>query len=143
MTISPSPTFAPPWAAVTRLIWLAMAIALFGVFAIGLAQYARVPPWVDWPTRDSGCQLNVMTTNDLRLMTEVGYPVALVAGLVLGTSIVARLSLALTGVAIFALRPNDRMAWWVSLLLLTALHEGITQLGPLQIVLNYQVDILY
>jgi hypothetical protein len=47
--------------------------------------------------------------------------------------------LALVGVVIFLLRPNDRLAWVMSLMLLTGLTEGISQLGRLQIV----VDVLF
>lgn len=115
-----------------RVVWLLFAALNFGLFFASLAQLASTSPWADCPTAESGCQLNVVTNADIRQAQAAGISPQFMVAFNLGASLVARLSLALVAVAIFLLRPNDRMAWLMSLVLLTALMEGISTLGALQ-----------
>ncbi|MCC7357910.1 MAG: hypothetical protein IT317_00435 [Anaerolineales bacterium] len=118
------------WAA--RLVWLLFAALNFGLFIASLAQIAAISPFADCPTAESACQLNVITMADVEVARATGIPPAVITGFVLGASLFARLAIVGAGIIIFALRPNDWVAWLMSLVLLTVLVEGVSQLGALQ-----------
>ncbi len=139
MTLNNSIRSERIWTITLRLVWLLTAAVAFGVFFASLARLFSASPWADCPTAQTGCQLNQVTYADVQMMLQMGLPASLITGLTIGSSLVARLSLALVGVLIFVLRPDDRLAWLMSLVLLTGLTEGITQLGRLQIL----ADVLF
>ncbi|MEP7359083.1 MAG: hypothetical protein ABI847_17665 [Anaerolineales bacterium] len=114
-----------------RGLWLLMAAASLVVFVADFARLAQVPiAHCDSP--ESGCTFNSLADTDAHLIEQTGLPVSLVYAAVVGLVAIARLSLPLVGAFIFWQRPDDRVAWVLSLAFMSVLTEGTADLGRLQ-----------
>lgn len=138
-----SPRIPARLAPAARGLWLLMAAASFVVFAADQARLAQAPVRA-CPTPTSGCNFNSLAETDLRLFEQAGLPAPLMTGALLALSVVARLSLPLVGAFVFWRRPDDWVAWLLSLSFLSALTEGALDLGRLQLVadLSYLFGVL-
>ncbi len=129
MTISPSPNATrlhPPWLHLARVGWILLMTAAVALFLNSVVNTARLP----LPSCAGGdCPVYTQVTReDVALALEMGVPTYLT--LLLGGSILARLSLASVGLIIFWRRSDDWVAMIISGALVAVLLEGGQGIDP-------------
>ncbi|MEP7359667.1 MAG: hypothetical protein ABI847_20610, partial [Anaerolineales bacterium] len=83
-----------------------------------------------------GCNTSYLTIGDARMAQDLGLPVPLLTWFYRAVSWIARLSMAFIGLLLFWRRPDDWVAWLLSLALSSSLLEGVVNLGGWQIVVD-------
>lgn len=106
-----------------RTLWLVMAAVCLMFFAADQVRLAR-QPIVQCAGPDAGCAFSDLTGGDVRLLQAAGLSATLFASAAQVLAAIARLSLPLVGALIIWRRPDDRVAWLLSLALLSVLLEG-------------------
>jgi hypothetical protein len=144
MTVNTPASIPQPWNRLTRAVWLVFAAVVLLMFGLSEATAMR-QPLVECPhAQAASCSYNSLTTGDAEVAQALGLSVpALIWGFRI-TGWMARLSMALIGLVLFWRRPDDRVAWLMSLALLSLLLEGVPNLGQWQFMLDlvYGISIL-
>ena len=133
MNVNTSAGIPRPLNRFTRLFWLVFAVATVAAFLLNeTAALQTTLIECDSPT-DAACNYNFLTTGDARVAESLGLSVTVLAWTARLSSWIARLSMAFIGLLLFWRRPDDWVAWLMSLALLSTLVEGVSGLGQWQV----------
>lgn len=116
-----STTLPPAWRRPVRLGWLLIAAASLTIFVVGNQILLTTPP-PGCVNPATACPPGTISREDIQILEGLGIPFA--SGVLNLLAIVARVSLAVTGLIIFWRRSDDWVALLVSAGLLSVLVEG-------------------
>jgi hypothetical protein len=111
----------------TRIVWLLVALSSLAVFLYVTAA-ALLEPLPDCTVPSAECQAVFYTRQDAQLAEHLGLASQALGLSLLALASLARLSLALVGVIIFLRRPDDWVAWLMSVTLTSVFAEGAANL---------------
>src|SRR5215207_10741997 len=125
MTEEPSPRASPPantslrerWLTLARVVWMAVALLTVGVFVLSIpSEFARLQS----PCTDTvSCSWLIrLTSENVRELSDLGLSVDFFAAYLVSLEAAFTVVPIAVGAIIFWRRPDDRMAFLVSLVLL-------------------------
>ena len=123
----------------TRLFWVLIAVATLAAFARYETSISPTTLFECDTPESPTCSSNLVTIGDARVAEALGLPVPLLTWGARVTSWIARLSTAFIGVVLFWRRPDDWVAYLLSLALFSTLVEGVSGLGAWQVLADVAI----